>query len=491
MGGDFTRSSFARSVFSLTLGFAGFAEAQLMPETSGLQNLAVRNQNQVQVTQTPFGFDVSEYVLENGLHVVLAPQKKLKSGTLTIQSWFRVGSIHEKMDPKLNKTGFAHFFEHMMFRGTAKHPDGFFDEFITTVGGRNLNASTSFDRTNYYATFPNKDPKIIEKVLQVELDRFTNLKVTQDLLDTERTNVISELVKGLERPGTQSLEKILKVVADGSPYAFSVIGTQAEIESVTVAECEYFLKTYYVPSNLSIVITGDFDEESALKQIKATMGSWKAPAAPQWNIPKPRLLSQKTELVLEHVNAQPDFIQFAFQSPPGAQSRVGTAIEIAIEYMSSGVNSPLYQKLVDTGLALAVGGGGNQFIGLGISMIQVTKAPGAEDAKVIQAVEETLKEFVTGTLDASRLAGIRAQSKAGIAQKFELPEDIGNTLGSSIVSRGSTIKDLQTYYELFALKESEIQAQAKTYLNPDRMLIVKVRQPSSQPNVQPKPEVKP
>src|SRR5438128_8810116 len=104
-------------------------------------------------TKTLFNGDkLFEYKLNNGLRVILVPRHQAK--VLTYQIWFKVGSVDEKLDPRLKKTGLAHLFEHMMFRGSKKYPDGKFDEITARIGGDKQNATTYFYRTNYYESIP-------------------------------------------------------------------------------------------------------------------------------------------------------------------------------------------------------------------------------------------------------------------------------------------------------------------------------------------------
>ena len=124
------------------------------------------------------GDTLLEFKVANGLRVLAVPRHQAK--LLTYQVWFNVGSIHEKLDPKLKRTGLAHLFEHMMFRGTEKYPDGQFDEITSRIGSDRQNATTYFYRTNYFESVPSHQ---LETLMELEADRMSLLKLNAVLLE--------------------------------------------------------------------------------------------------------------------------------------------------------------------------------------------------------------------------------------------------------------------------------------------------------------------
>lgn len=127
------------------------------------------------------GEKIREYKLPNGLQVLHLPRHEAK--LITYQTWFRVGSIHEKLTEKLNKTGLAHLFEHMMFRGSANYPDGEFDKLTSKMGAEKQNATTSYNRTNYFQSIPSHQ---LSKLMELEADRMKNLKLTSEIFEKEK-----------------------------------------------------------------------------------------------------------------------------------------------------------------------------------------------------------------------------------------------------------------------------------------------------------------
>src|SRR5690606_16897697 len=124
---------------------------------------------------------LEEFKLKNGFRVLLVPRHQAQ--VLTYQVWFDVGSLNEKLDPKLKKTGLAHLFEHMMFRGSEKYPDGMFDQITSRLGAEKQNATTYFYRTNYYESVPSSQ---LERIIELEADRMANLKIDPQLLEKEK-----------------------------------------------------------------------------------------------------------------------------------------------------------------------------------------------------------------------------------------------------------------------------------------------------------------
>ena len=147
----------------------------------------------------PNGLVLHDFKLKNQLRILIIPNDE--APVFTFQLWVRVGAMDEVLDPKLKRSGLAHFFEHMMFRGTEKYPDSAYTDTVTRAGAVGLNASTGYDRTNYYVSLP-KDK--LELIMELESDRFKNLIVNKDAFEKERGAVLGELKLGLDNPDNVS-----------------------------------------------------------------------------------------------------------------------------------------------------------------------------------------------------------------------------------------------------------------------------------------------
>src|SRR6476660_4364416 len=189
-----------------------------------------------------------EYDLENGLHVIL--HENHTSPVISTYVLYHVGSKNERPD----RTGFAHFFEHLMFEGSENIPRAKIDKYISGAGG-NLNASTSFDQTDYFFNLPSNQLKL---ALWIESERMMHSKIDETGVETQRKVVKEEKrMRYDNQPYGSLFEELAKLVFAGSPYAWVPIGSVQYIDQATIEEFRDFYKTYYIPNNATLAIAGD------------------------------------------------------------------------------------------------------------------------------------------------------------------------------------------------------------------------------------------
>ena len=200
-----------------------------------------------------------EYDLENGLHVIL--HENHASPVVSTYVLYHVGSKNERAD----RTGFAHFFEHLMFEGSDNIPPKTIDKYISGAGG-NLNASTSFDQTDYFFNVPANQLKL---ALWIESERMMHSKIDETGVETQRQVVKEEKRRGVDnQPYGTLFEELAKLVFKGTPYEWVPIGAFQYIDEAKIDEFRGFYKTYYMPNNATLSIAGDFDLEKT-KQLVA------------------------------------------------------------------------------------------------------------------------------------------------------------------------------------------------------------------------------
>ena len=193
------------------------------------------------------------YDLPNGLHVILHQNRA--APVVSTYVLYHVGSKNERPD----RTGFAHFFEHLMFEGTKNIPRGKIDKYISGAGG-NLNASTSFDQTDYFFNLPSNQLKL---ALWIESERMLHAKIDETGVETQRKVVKEEKRRSYDnRPYGSLFEELAKLVFKGTPYAWVPIGSAQYIDEAKIEEFRDFWKTYYIPNNATLAIAGDFDLEA-------------------------------------------------------------------------------------------------------------------------------------------------------------------------------------------------------------------------------------
>ncbi len=279
----------------------------------------------------------TEYHLPNGLHVIL--HENHASPVVATYVLYHVGSKNERPD----RTGFAHFFEHLMFEGSDNIPRAKIDKYVSGAGG-NLNASTSFDQTDYYFNLPSNQLKL---ALWIESERMMHSKIDEIGVETQRKVVKEEKRRSYDnRPYGSLFEELAKLVFKDTPYAWVPIGSAQYIDQATIAEFRDFWKTYYLPNNATLSIAGDFDIEATKKLVAEYFGP--IPRGPEVVRPKVELPPQ-TEPVKHDVlkdNTPLPATLHAWRAPKETDPDA-YPLELLGNILSSGRSSRLYKRLVE------------------------------------------------------------------------------------------------------------------------------------------------
>lgn len=293
---------------------------------------------------SPYAIPHEKYVLANGLEVIL--HQDLRLPTVAVNLWYHVGATHEP--PGLS--GFAHLFEHLMFEGS-KHAGRSFDPLLESVGGSNMNATTSWDRTNYFETVPAQH---LELALWLEADR---MGFMIDTLTTERLDVQRDVVKNERResyenaPYGQSWLALYELLfPEGHPYRGAVIGSMEDLSRADLNDARAFFARYYAPGNATLCLTGNFETARARALIEKHFGTLSArggrvPAAT--DVPTPRGAGMR-RTVAEPIELEQ--VIWAWGLPPGFGAE-HPALELGLRVLAQGKASRLYRALVETGLA--------------------------------------------------------------------------------------------------------------------------------------------
>ena len=281
---------------------------------------------------------VEQYKLANGMAVIL--HEDHSQPIVAVNIWYRVGS----KDEMERRSGFAHLFEHLMFMGTERVPNGKFDDLMEKYGGGN-NASTTEDRTNYYESGPSQ---LLPTFLWLEADRLSSLSKAMDQkkLDLQREVVKNERREGVDNaPYGKAYDAIPGLMyPKGHPYATSVIGSMEDLGTGTVQNVKDFFDTYYVTNNASMVIAGDFDPKTTKALVQKYFGS-----IPRGNdivrkpIPPVGLKGEKRVTMVDKVQAGK--VVMVWHSP-AAYKPGDVDLRLAGSLLSGGYTSPLYQTLV-------------------------------------------------------------------------------------------------------------------------------------------------
>ncbi len=278
------------------------------------------------------------YRLPNGLVVILHEDHRVPQ--VVVDLWFRVGS----KDERPRRTGFAHLFEHLMFMGTRNVPNGRFDEIMEAQGGSS-NASTTEDRTNYFEIGPSL---LLETFLWLEADRLSSLAddMTKQKLDLQRDVVKNERRQTLENRPYGRVEEVLPEHAWplGHPYHHPVIGSHADLSAASVGDVTHFFRHYYVPSNASLVIAGDFKAEEARALVERYFGWMARVDEPEHVVPPPARIARDERVVLRDQVVLPQVT--LVWSSPAAEEPGDADCELLAALLGGGHSSRLQRALV-------------------------------------------------------------------------------------------------------------------------------------------------
>nr|WP_299170954.1 pitrilysin family protein [uncultured Allomuricauda sp.] len=278
-----------------------------------------------------------EYDLDNGLHVILHQDNTAPVVTTAVM--YHVGSKDE--DPE--KTGFAHFFEHLLFEGTKNIKRGEWDQIVASNGGSG-NANTFLDRTYYYETFPSNS---LEVGLWLESERLLHPIIGQVGVDTQKEVVQEERRLRVDNsPYGAFFEVLLKNLYKKHPYRWGVIGSLDHLASATLDDFKNFNKTYYVPNNGVLVVAGDFEVAKTKKMISDYFGPIPRGADIQRNQVDEDPIVNTIQTNYYDPNIQIPAILLAYRTP-GQAERDAYVIDMISTYLSDGESSKLYKKLVD------------------------------------------------------------------------------------------------------------------------------------------------
>ncbi len=286
-----------------------------------------------------------EYDLDNGLHVILHQDNSAPVVTTAVM--YHVGAKDENPE----RTGFAHFFEHLLFEGTKNIERGQWFKIVSSNGGSN-NANTTDDRTYYYEVFPSNN---LELGLWMESERMLHPVINQDGVDTQNEVVKEEKRQRVDnQPYGHILEEIKKHMFKKHPYKGTTIGKMEHLDAATLEEFMAFNKKYYVPNNATLVVAGDINTAETKKMIKDYFGAVPRGKDIVRSFPKEDPITKEFKAKAYDQNIQIPAIIAAYRTS-SFKTRDARVLDMISSYLSSGKSSKLYKRLVeDKKMALAV-----------------------------------------------------------------------------------------------------------------------------------------
>lgn len=331
--------------------------------------------------------DYKETTLKNGLRVITVEDHS--APVIAISVTYNVGS----RDERKGRTGFAHLFEHMMFKGSQNVGSG--EHFLLVFNnGGTMNGTTNEDRTNYFEALPSNQ---LDLALFLEADRMKSLEITKDNLDNQRNAVQEERRLGVDNQAYgKSQEKHQEMMYDNFAYKHSVIGSMDDLNAATVEDVASFFKMYYAPNNAVLVLVGDFNTTEALAKIRANFESIpRQPNPPAVDMTEPAQKAERRASVDDQL-ARAARIDMAYKAVQGNTPDF-YALQVLSAALQSGQSSRLYQKLVkEKEMVTGVGGFIDEKRGIGAFYTNATLRPGIKtddvEALIYAEIERLKKE---------------------------------------------------------------------------------------------------
>jgi zinc protease len=404
-----------------------------------------------------------EYNLDNGLHVIL--HQDSDAPVVVTSVMYHVGSKDESPD----RTGMAHFFEHLLFEGTKNIKRGEWFKTVSSNGGVN-NANTTDDRTYYYEVFPSNN---LELGLWMESERMMHPIINQIGVDTQ-----NEVVKEEKRTrfDNQPYGNIIKVVKENifknHPYRWTTIGSMEHLDAATLTEFQEFNAKFYIPNNAVLVVAGDFDKKQAKEWIQKYFGFIKegTPIAKQTFIEEPIIETVKANYQDE--NIQIPMIVASYRTP-SMKTRDARVLDFISSYLSDGKSSKLFKKIVDDKkMALEIGAFTYSQEDYGMYIIYGLPMETNSCEDLLKEIDEEILKIQTELIsekDYQKLQNIfenqYVNSNSGV-------EGIAENLAKFYMLYGD-INLINTEIEMYqSITREEIRAVAKKYLNPNQRLLL-------------------
>jgi|KBSMisStandDraft_5_1062788.scaffolds.fasta_scaffold08481_4 zinc protease len=408
----------------------------------------------------------TKYRLDNGLEVILAPDKRLP--VVAVNLWYHVGAANETPD----RTGFAHLFEHMMFTGTKHVARGEAERLLEAAGGADSNATTGFDSTKYYDTVPANQ---LALALWTHADRMGYLL---DALDQKALANQQDVVRNERRETTENrpygiVDEALyrELFPPGHPYRPAVIGSHADIQAAKLADVRDFFKRYYRPNNATLVIAGDFDPANARRLVQRYFGSFARGAdVPKPAVATPPIAGERRLEVTDRIELPR--VDLAWLTPP-AYAPGDAELDIAAAILAGGKSSRLYKKLVyEKELAQSVDASQESSALTSIFDIQAVARPGHTPAELEAAIDEELAKLVADGPTQAEVDRARSAYEHGLFRTLQRVSSRANRLNQYNQSTGDPgylAQDLARYRRI---SPDDVRRVVAAELRKDRRVVV-------------------
>jgi zinc protease len=415
-----------------------------------------------------FPYEYENYELPNGFKAVLIPIEG--SGLVAYYTVVRTGS-RDEWEP--GKSGFAHFFEHMMFRGTDKYPAEEYNRIVSEMGADG-NAYTSDDITCYYMVIPSAG---LETAMDLESDRFQNLKYEQGPFRTEAGAVYGEYRKNFTSPFRIAYEKMLDTAFDEHTYKHTTMGFERDIKDMPnmFDYSRSFFDRYYRPENCVLLLVGDFDAKAVKPMIEGFYGKWDPGYVEPRIKPEPEQKQERTVDVAYQGRTLP-LVWIAYKGDAFDPMDTNVASAFLLADLAFGENSEIYKKLVIREQKCQWVAGDFGFNRDPKLYDVYTRVKDEADIDyVIEEIDQTCETFKSTLVEEEELENIKRRSRYSYLMDLDTPNNVASRLARIIALTGGVEAVDQFYGTMSTLEPEDIREAARRYLLKQRRTVLTLK----------------
>ena len=418
----------------------------------------------------------SDTRLSNGLRVIISEDHYAPVFAIAVS--YAAGS----KDERAGRTGFAHLFEHMMFKGSENVGSGEHFFLVFNYGG-SMNGTTNTDRTLYYEILPKNQ---LDLGLFLEADRMKSLAITKENLDNQRNAVQEERRLRLDnQPYGKSQERFNEMAYDNFPYKHSVIGSMEDLNAATVGDVASFFKTYYAPNNAVLALVGDLDTKATLAKIEKHFGGIpRQPAPKPVDLSEQELKAERRESIKDPLARVPQ-ITMGYRIPPATHAD-WPALSALGQILGGGESSRLYQAVVkEKELCTGTGAGSGARMGPALFNVTCSVRAGKDINEAEAAINAVIAAAPTAPITELELQRVRTSARRN---------DVG--MRESVLSRAISLADNAVLYNdpnrintqsarISAVTAADLQRVARTYLRTSNRIVMHTLPGAATPPVPP------
>lgn len=405
---------------------------------------------------------LERFDFENGLRLIVLENKL--APVFSYQTWFNVGS----RDEEKGKSGLAHLFEHMMFKGTKGRPQGVFDRTMESAGARDLNAFTSVDYTAYVASLPVSS---LELVAELESDRMTSLSLTKEQFESEREVVHNERKQVMENnPEGKMYEELQRLAFPRHPYGRPVIGFAEDLDSMTVEDCNDFYKGFYAPDHAVICVTGAVKPEKVARVVEKYYGRVPASGRKEPMVAAEPMPTQENVSVLSlPVQVEKCYLGYRV---PDARHPDQVPLSILSMVLSTGRSSRLYKALVDTGICIDAGTSVGASKDSSLFYFSFTCQKGKRAQAAIEIIDREVAACIEKGITAEELERVKNKLRTEIHAGLVTNSAVARFVGQNEIVLGDVGAAIEEIEKIQRVELPEVREMARKYLRKETRTVV-------------------